>query len=452
MESELDRNLEQVQATLLDRFAPSTRILRLRWSAGETQAYELGAGPPLLYVHGGLGGSVRDRSRPFGARAGPARDRGQSTRARPRRSVRLPRGRPARPRSDVHRRHPGCARAPDRRRGRQLDGRPLVVAFAIDAPSRVSRLVLVGAPAGCRRQVPIQLIPFGLPLVGAKLGEYVFSNATPAGSRRFWRQLLVTRPENVDDLLFDIDAANCRRNVETMVSLVKRVADVRRFGLHRELMLAERWRSLTTPTLFLWGEDDAFAPPSDVEAFVAESPSLHLVRLADAGHLRGSTSRSSSSRRSSASWRRIGARRMMDCSWCVGRAPDGSEPDPERPVDGGAALVVTSTRALTVPRSVPLRRNCRTPVVRGRRLRGSAVSRARRRPALRKETTDRLRENDSVTLPRFATRSSSVRTRPPATRTRRSSSRRRSDAGDAHRDDDTDAHPNCDTSSHAAPR
>ena len=70
-----------------------------------------------------------------------------------------------------------------------------------------------------------------------------------------------------------------------MVSLVKRVADVRRFGLHRELMLAERWRSLTTPTLFLWGEDDAFAPPSDVEAFVAESPSLHLVRLADAGHL-----------------------------------------------------------------------------------------------------------------------------------------------------------------------
>ena len=56
MESELDRNLEQVQATL-DRFAPSTRILRLRWSAGETQAYELGAGPPLLYVHGGLGGA-----------------------------------------------------------------------------------------------------------------------------------------------------------------------------------------------------------------------------------------------------------------------------------------------------------------------------------------------------------------------------------------------------------
>ena len=72
MESELDRNLEQVQATLLDRFAPSTRILRLRWSAGETQAYELGAGPPLLYVHGGLGGRSRSfpsfrRSRGAGA-------------------------------------------------------------------------------------------------------------------------------------------------------------------------------------------------------------------------------------------------------------------------------------------------------------------------------------------------------------------------------------------------
>ena len=56
---ELDRDteLEQAQAKLLAHYAPSTRIRRVRWSQGETQVLELGAGPPLLYVHGGLGGA-----------------------------------------------------------------------------------------------------------------------------------------------------------------------------------------------------------------------------------------------------------------------------------------------------------------------------------------------------------------------------------------------------------
>jgi pimeloyl-ACP methyl ester carboxylesterase len=72
------------------------------------------------------------------------------------------------------------------------------VAFAIDAPSRVSRLPLVGAPAGHKRQVPRQLLPLGLPLIGQKLGRYVFSNATRDGSRKFWGQVIVNHPERVE--------------------------------------------------------------------------------------------------------------------------------------------------------------------------------------------------------------------------------------------------------------
>ncbi len=57
VENELDRELERTQAALLARFAPGTRVRRLRWSEGETQVFELGRGSPLLYVHGGLGGA-----------------------------------------------------------------------------------------------------------------------------------------------------------------------------------------------------------------------------------------------------------------------------------------------------------------------------------------------------------------------------------------------------------
>src|SRR3954453_16776637 len=57
LETELDRALEEAQAALLARFAPDTRVRRVGWSQGETQLFELGTGPPLLYVHGGLSGA-----------------------------------------------------------------------------------------------------------------------------------------------------------------------------------------------------------------------------------------------------------------------------------------------------------------------------------------------------------------------------------------------------------
>ena len=82
------------------------------------------------------------------------------------------------------------------------------VAFAIDAPSRVSRLALVGAPFGIARRPPLLMLPFGLPLIGPRLGRYVLSNATRDGSRKFWDQLLVEHPERVDDLLLDVDVAH----------------------------------------------------------------------------------------------------------------------------------------------------------------------------------------------------------------------------------------------------
>ena len=57
METGLDQELEKAQAALLARDAPETRVRRLRWSHGETQVLELGAGAPLLLVHGGADGA-----------------------------------------------------------------------------------------------------------------------------------------------------------------------------------------------------------------------------------------------------------------------------------------------------------------------------------------------------------------------------------------------------------
>jgi len=41
---------------------------------------------------------------------------------------------------------------------------------------------------------------------------------------------------------------------------------------------------LTTPTLLIWPEHDAFGSPEEGEALVATNPNIHLVRVPGAGH------------------------------------------------------------------------------------------------------------------------------------------------------------------------
>jgi 2-hydroxy-6-oxonona-2,4-dienedioate hydrolase len=285
METELDRELEKAQTALLARFAPEARVRRIRWSQGETQVVELGSGSPLLYVHGGLGGAyevvpilaalaqdhrVLAVDRPGHGLADPFDYQGVDLLEHARTflgdildAVELPT-------VDVVANSLGALWS---------------VAFALDAPGRVSRLALVGAPFGVTRRPPLLMLPFGLPFIGPRLGRYVFSNATRDASRKFWGQVLVEYPERVDDGLLDVDVAHTRRNVESMLSLIACIADWRRLGYRRDLILGERWRALTMPTLLLWPEHDAFGSPEKGEALVATNPNLRLVRLPGVGHL-----------------------------------------------------------------------------------------------------------------------------------------------------------------------
>ena len=55
---ESDRQAQATLAALIARDAPETRAYRVRWSQGETQVLDLGAGPPLLLLHGGLSSAI----------------------------------------------------------------------------------------------------------------------------------------------------------------------------------------------------------------------------------------------------------------------------------------------------------------------------------------------------------------------------------------------------------
>jgi pimeloyl-ACP methyl ester carboxylesterase len=284
METELDRELEKAQAALLARYAPETQIRRIRWSQGETQVLELGTGAPLLYVHGGLSTAfevapilralatnhrVLAVDRPGHGLADPFDYRGVDLLDHGRTFLRGVVDALELATVDVVANSMGAL---------------LSVAFAIDAPSRVSRLALVGAPFGVARRPPLLMLPLGFPLIGQRLARHLFSNATRDASRKFWGQVLVKDAEQLDDRLLDVDVANTRRNVESWLGLLACIADWRRLGYRRELILGERWRALTVPTLLLWPEHDAFGSPQEGEALVATNPNLRFVRVPGAGH------------------------------------------------------------------------------------------------------------------------------------------------------------------------
>jgi len=159
-------------------------------------------------------------------------------------------------------------------------------ALALDAPDRVSRFVIAGAPPGLIRSAPIPIRILTVPLLGRVIGRMMMANATRDDSRKFWGELLVTHPERLDEALLDADVAHTRRNYRDVIRLLGCALNAR--GVRRHLILDERWRHLSLPTMFLSGERDPFMTPERVEAWKAlalHNPNIEIVWIPDAGHL-----------------------------------------------------------------------------------------------------------------------------------------------------------------------
>ena len=284
MARSLTEQVEAAQAALLAHSSPGARVRRLAWSGGTTQVIEIGEGPPLLLIHGGLGEAAQWAS------ILPALARGRRVLAvdRPGHGLADPfdyRGVDVEPHA--------CRFLSDVLDGLGLDRTDVVansmgglwsVFLALRAPERFHRLVLIGAPAGMTRAVPGPLRPLGLPLIGAPLGRLAMSRPTEANTRAFWGRILVAHPERLDPVLLAFVVAAQKRNLRSMVSFAGAILDAG--GLRRKLILGERWRDLRVPSVFIWGERDGFGPPDQGEAVASGIPGgARVIRIPDAGHL-----------------------------------------------------------------------------------------------------------------------------------------------------------------------
>jgi pimeloyl-ACP methyl ester carboxylesterase len=158
------------------------------------------------------------------------------------------------------------------------------MAFAIAHPRRVRRLVLVGAPLGLGdMRAPLFMRLWGLPITGPLISKLTFSD--PEKLRKQVYPLLVAHPETVplDFLELDIAQAKIPGVGRTSYTMLRALITWR--GMRPELILREEMTRLPTPTLFVWGDADAFVSPSVGREVAAAMPDARIEVLPDTGHL-----------------------------------------------------------------------------------------------------------------------------------------------------------------------
>jgi len=130
--------------------------------------------------------------------------------------------------------------------------------FALAAPDRVTRLVLLGGPAG--------------------------SGPTPT---RAPNRVLMAHPDRVPAEI--ADAASAASAIpgasQALNSMLEDVAREARNGNCCTYALRPELKNLKTPTLFIYGDKDMEGPPSLAYEMAALAPNARCEIVADAGHL-----------------------------------------------------------------------------------------------------------------------------------------------------------------------
>lgn len=280
---ELEAQVESAQRAFLDREVAGWTSRRIRWSGGETQVIEAGAGEPLLVVHGGMGNAadwapligrlakhrrVIAVDRPGHGLASFFDYRGVDLWSHAAGFLREVLDAMGLGRVDVA--------------GNSMGGL-FGIALAEAHPERVRTLTLVGAPAGAQRQLPAKIGLMAWPILG-RLVIAMIRRSTSASTRSFWDRLIVAHPERLPDESLLFTALAARRNADGWRSIVG--ANVSGRGILPRNLIAEHLTRVEASVAWIVGERDAFTSHGDNRRLAALTPVPGpFVVIPDAGHL-----------------------------------------------------------------------------------------------------------------------------------------------------------------------
>lgn len=157
------------------------------------------------------------------------------------------------------------------------------MAFATAHPERVRRLILLGAPAGLVRQLPLFLRLWGNPVVGRLISRMKMPDAETMRTRAFAR--VVAHPERIPLDLLEVALAGSALPGTALTSRTLLHAVVTLRGLRESMWMGEDMARLGVSTKFVWGDQDRFAPPSIGKELAERMSDGHITVIPEAGHV-----------------------------------------------------------------------------------------------------------------------------------------------------------------------
>lgn len=157
------------------------------------------------------------------------------------------------------------------------------IAFAVQRPDCVRRLALLGAPAGLLPSMPLALRLASNPIAGQVIRR--LAPKDPERSRDRAMRAIVAHPERLPADYLDVASLGGRLPGADLAAstMLRSVASLR--GWRPHLLVGEAMTTLDVPTLFAWGEHDAYLPPSAGRPIAERMPNARLEVVTDAGHV-----------------------------------------------------------------------------------------------------------------------------------------------------------------------
>ncbi len=158
------------------------------------------------------------------------------------------------------------------------------ICFAVRHPERVRRLVLVAAPAGVDRHIPLFLRMWANPLTGRLFMKATLESPEQLRDRVYTG--LVAHPERVPASQLEVEFAAGQLPDFALTAHSMLRASISPLGFRRRYLVRDQLTALVVPTLIAWGEKDtSFYPPSLGRDIAAEMTDGEFVLVPDAGHM-----------------------------------------------------------------------------------------------------------------------------------------------------------------------
>jgi pimeloyl-ACP methyl ester carboxylesterase len=157
------------------------------------------------------------------------------------------------------------------------------LSFTMKFPERVEKLILIGAPAGLNKRIPLPLRLLGNKTTNKFLLKTV-ARPSLKNLKSIHKQILVADIDHLsDDYLSLMHLAQLLPGAEKgFTSLLENVLTLS--GWRKDLYLGDRLNLLEIPVSFIWGSKDAFEKPESGRSKAALLKNYRFEVVENAGH------------------------------------------------------------------------------------------------------------------------------------------------------------------------